>query len=653
MSWLALFSLAAACTFAGDTPIITRTALDKAPRARIESLGVAQTQARLSGYRFSPGTKEYPARALISFWSMADRTFFKTYVVDLSTGWARVASEDGFDKDAPRWPSLTGADGKVFCSCMRGALAVDDPATDEFKMVRPIRKSTWLRGLAIGADGGVYVSDYPTGSAARYDSGTGEVELYGRQGGPFKIKNIYGYSVGSDGEWVYTAVGRIPWYVVACNRKTKEQRILFTLGQEDFPHIVHRGPEVYLSLRDVDQKNNSATVTYYRLANGAATPVEKLPPLPQVSATWTGIPQPTVVPIKRGLPFTEGAAVMRYRPVGKEDEPALGIRLPEMKGEPYRVQRIAPLGDGRLVVATGIYGDVFLFDPPTGAFERVGNPANRNIYCLLVVDGTVYFGGYANAFLGVFDENGKSHFLHDWNQMLGSKRSLSLVLGADGKIYLGNRSEREFVGGSLAWWNPKAKQSEKGEKVAQAGGIRLPNDEANWTIGAMDGKYVVIASQAVIDPVNPDFKPPGGKIIVYSTTEQKIIHEFVPFPDDRPQGARRGSAGMIVEAEPGIILGFTTYQGKPQMYAAQLLSGAMLKKAELPATAQGDLKMGPDGMIYTFLRKTLVRVEPRTLAITPVCKAAPGRMAFIGNNLYLGGEYELRRIKDVTSKTVD
>jgi len=626
--------------------MITKEALDKAPEAAVENLGVAQTQARLSAYRFSPGTKEYPARALIGFWSMADRSFFKTYVVDLATGDARVVTEAGFDQDAPRWPSVMGSDGKVFFSCMRGALAVYDPTADEFKMVRPIREASWLRGLAIGADGGIYVSDYPTGSAARYDPDTGEVEEYGRQGGPFKITHIYGYSVGSDGEWVYTAAGKIPWYVVACNRKTREQKVLFKLSQEDFPYVIHRGPEAYLSLRDVDQKNNTATVTYYRLAGGAATPVEKLPPRPQVKGPWTDIPQPTVARIQRGLPFAEGAAVMRYRPVGKEKEPWQEIRLPEMKGEPYRVRRIAALGDGRLVVATGIYGDVFLFDPPTGAFERVGNPVSRNIYCLLVADGTIYFGGYSNAILGVFDEKGKARLLHDWNRMLGSKRSLSLVLGADGRIYLGNRAEREFVGGSLAWWDPK------GEKGKQAGGVRFPNDEANWTIGAMDGRYIVVASRAVVDPVNPDFEPPGGKIIVYGTAEQKIVQEFVPFPKDVPKGARRGSAGMIVEAEPGIILGFTAYQGKPQMYAAELLTGVMLKKAEIPAAVQGDLKMGPDGMIYTFLDQTLVRVHPRTYAITPLFTVrVTGRMVFLGRDLYLGGGYELRRIKGVALGT--
>jgi hypothetical protein len=163
----------------------------------------------------------------------------------------------------------------------------------------------------------------------------------------------------------------------------------------------------------------------------------------------------------------------------------------------------------------------------------------------------------------------------------------------------------------------------------------------------MDGRYIVVATTAVVDPANPDYEPTGGKIVVYSTDEQKIVNEFVPFPDDVPQGNRRGSAGLIIEAAPGIILGFTTFQSKPVMYACDLQSGKMVHKIELPAAARGDLKRGPDGMIHTFLDETLVRINPKTYAIVPMCKVAPGRMVFVGADLYLSGQSELRRIRDV------
>lgn len=623
-----------------EDPPITKEALDQAPEAEVERLGVVQTLGRICGNCLVPGTREYPPRYIVSFWSMADRSFFKTFIIELATGEARTVTEDGFDKDAPRWPWVQADDGKCFLSTMRGALAVYDPTTDKIKMVRPCPEASWLRGLAIGGDGAVYVSGYPKGDAGRYDPRTGEVEYFGPQGGPFSITNIYGYSVGSDGKWVYTASGKIPWYVVAYNRKTKQQKNLLKFNQSDFPNVRQIGKEVYLTASIVDQQAGISRVEHYLLSDGEAKPIDTPPNQPKVSYAWTDVLQPAIDNPGRGLPMIDGSAIFRYKPAEADDnEPYREVKLP-IPGEPYNVRRIAPMGDGRVVVATGIYGDVFLFDPKTGSYERVGNPANRNVYCLHAKDGTIYFGGYANAFLGVFEDR-QGRLLHNWNRMLGSKRTLSLVEGADGKFYLGCHAEREFVGGALAWWDPNAPEGE------QAGGIRFPNDEANWTVTAMDGKYIVIATSAVVDPTNPGYEPPGGKIIVYSTEEQKIINEFVPFPNDVPQGNRRGSAGLIVEAAPGSILGFTTFQGKPLMYVCELLTSKMLRRSELPAPARGDLKRGPDGAVYTFLEETLVRINPKTYAIAPICKASPGRMAFVGADLYLSGQPELRRIRGI------
>jgi len=613
-------------------PPITQDDLNAAPDAEVEKLGVVQCMGRIGGTALAKATAERPPRVLVSFWSMADRSFFATFVVDLSNEKIRKVTEPGFDKDAPRWPSAIGRDGKHFLSCMRGGLAVYDPVDDSIKMVRPIPKASWLRGIAVGADGGVYVSDYPTGCAARYDPVTGESECYGPQGGPFKITRIYGYSVGSDGEWVYTAAGKIPWYVAAHNRKTGEQKNLFQFNQTDFPDVTTRGSEVYLRVHIVDPQTKKSRSESYRLAGGEAAPVEKIPAHKPVPGPWDGMPQPKIdLGRGRGLPMREGGAVMRYRMPG-EDEKWRELALP-IPGEPYRVRCIAPSPDGRLVVATGIYGDVYHFDPATGKFERIGNPANRNVYCLLPLEDRIYFGGYPNAMLGVF-ENGDGKMLYDWNRLLGSKRTPSIALGADGRIYLGCQAEREFVGGALAWWDPKTKEP---------GGIRFPNDECWRIISALDGRLIVIASRAVVDPMHPEVKATDGQIIVYDTKQQKLVQRFAPLPGEKA----RGSAGMIAECAPGIVLGLATFRGRPTLYVVDALKGEVLHRAELPAKPQEDVTRGPDGMLYTFLGKTLVRIHPKTYAITPVGKAAPGQMAFIGRDLYLAEDFELRRIGEV------
>ena len=149
------------------------------PEAKLEKFGPVQAAGRVCGWALVPPTADRPARLVISFWSMANRRFFATFAADLATGKVRRVQEPGFEKDAPRWPSVVAGDGKHVFSCMNGGLAVYDPDADSFKLVRPISRASWLRGLAIGADGAVYMSDYPTGSAARYDLCTGKVEDYG------------------------------------------------------------------------------------------------------------------------------------------------------------------------------------------------------------------------------------------------------------------------------------------------------------------------------------------------------------------------------------------------------------------------------------------------------------------------------------------
>lgn len=642
-------ALLAGIAMAAYADIPTADELADAPEANVEKLGVVQRLGRISASQLSPGTDEYPPRLIMALWSMADRRWFETYVIDLTDGTFRKVEAEGFDQDCPRWPSVMGPDGRIYFSCMRGALAIYDPRDDSFDMVRPIERSGWLRGLAIGGDGAIYCSDYPTGSAARYDTETGEIENYGPQGGPYQINNVYGYSVGSCGEWVYTAVGKIPWHVVALNRATGEQTVLFEYDQADFPGVVQRGKDVYLSATIVDQDAGETRTEYYHLVDGAAEPVDAIPPAPREPRPWDGIAQPEIHTGPRGLAIEDDGAIVWFRTPDAREEAGNGagdpseengwtrVALP-IEGEPYNITRIAPMDDGRVVLSTGAYGNVFTYDPEEDKLEEVGNPANRNVYCLLHHDGRIYFGGYSNAFLGVFD-NGDSRFLYDWNRMLGSKRSLDLFAAADGNIYLANQSEREFVGGSLAWWNPETEEP---------GGIRFPNDQCHYLAGAIDGRYVVVSTRVVVDPAAPDREiGSAGRLIVFDTEAGEVVREIEPLPDQRMVGNAGGAAGMIAEAAPGKILGLTSENNQPVMYLVDVLEGERIERVELPEQARGDLQYGPDGKLYTFLGETLVRIDPETLAITPVCRAAPGRIAFSGGDIYLAGEAELRVIRRV------
>jgi len=248
--------------------LLAVASVSRADGLEVENLGAPEKLARIRGHAFSPGTDKYPPRLLIGFVDGDG-----TRVVNLKDGTSVKAESPGFEIDYIQWPTFIGADGKLFSSCCRGGLSIYDPVENSIKLVRPIPEARWLRGMAIGPDGAVYISDYPSGSAAKYDSKTGEITNFGPQGGPFKIKNIYGYSIGFDGGFVYTAAGKMPWFVVALDPETGEQKNILEYKPADHPEIHQRGDRVFLEVKIA----KPAAVLKFQLKDGEAVPVTEIP----------------------------------------------------------------------------------------------------------------------------------------------------------------------------------------------------------------------------------------------------------------------------------------------------------------------------------------------------------------------------------------
>jgi hypothetical protein len=60
-----------------------------------------------------------------------------------------------------------------------------------------------------------------------------------------------------------------------------------------------------------------------------------------------------------------------------------------------------------------------------------------------------------------------------------------------------------------------------------------------------------------------------------------------------------------------------------------------------------DFRLGPEGQIWTFLDGVLVRITPPDGGIHVVGRpSSPGRLAFAGGRIYLGGTTALRRIRE-------
>ncbi len=590
----------------------------------VEDLGPVERQARIRGHAISPGTKHYPSRLLIGFVDGDG-----TWIVNLQDGSSKKAAAAGFENDYLQWPTMIGADGKLFSSCGAGGLSVYDPVADSVEYHRPIPGARWLRGLAIGPDGDVFVSDYPSGSAARYVPSTGETTNFGPQGGPFQTKNIYGYSIGSDGRFAYTAAGKMPWHVVACDLESGAQTKLFEYATNDFPEIHQRGDEVFLQVKLAAPESGKAAEQFFRLRNATAELVDAIPKYDDSHVPGIDQPQPEIQAIGRTLAVDANGAALRYRLPHDTDPNQWRNAIIPISGQDMTIERISPLADDRLLISTGPYGNVHTFDPKTGDYSQLGSPASKNVYDLQEFDGTTYFCGYPNSVFGLFDGS-HARLIGDWHESLKSKHALFLIRGADGRIYSGNHNERESTGGALGWFDPTTQKF---------GGIHFPNDDCEYLASAHAGRYIVYASDFSADPAHPEIKPRDGRLIIYDTRSGKVARQFSPLSD--------GSAGVIVETANGKLFGLGLNDKLPVMYSADIETGEVTNRVALPAKAIRQIALGPDQLVYFFCDGSLLRADPKTFAIETLGPAVPGRMVFLGNDLYLAGTPHLRRIKAV------
>jgi len=589
----------------------------------VENLGIVERQSLVRGHAISPGTKDYPPRLLIGFEDGSG-----TWIINLANGTSRKAESAGFEEDYIQWPSFIGADGKIFTACGRGGLSVYDPVVDTIKLIRPIPDARWLRGMAIGPDGAVYVSDYPTGAAAKYDPISGKVTHYGPQGGPFTNPNVYGYSVGSAGRFVYTAAGKMPWYVVALDTRTGKQQNLFRYEPTDFPEVHQRGNNVFLEVVKAAPPEGEPATTFFRLVDGRAEPVAAIPRFDDSYVPGNKLPQPEIEHWERHLPIVDGKTTIKYRMPGEEWK---STTIP-IAGQGLTIEQISPMADGRLLVLTGPYGNVHYFTPKSKTFARLGNPASKSVYDLLEDDGRIYFCGYPNGILGLFgSEEGK--VIGNWHDAIGSKHAVFLVKGADGLIYSGNHNERESTGGGLGWYDPRS---------GKFGGIAFPNDDCEFLTTAINGTLIVYASDFSDDPTHPKITPRPGKLLIYDTLTHKIVREISPLSD--------GSAGVLIETELGFLFGIGLHEKVPVMYTVDIATGDVGGRTPLAGRTTRQIARGPDGKVYFFMKNQLVRADPKTMSVTTLCPAEPGRMAFLGDDLYIAGTSELRRISNIGSQ---
>jgi hypothetical protein len=181
----------------------------------------------------------------------------------------------------------------------------------------------------------------------------------------------------------------------------------------------------------------------------------------------------------------------------------------------------------------------------------------------------------------------------------------------------------------------------------------------HWIAPALEGRRIVISTVRAADELKDNRAPEEAKLFIYDVTEQKIVRQIVPIPKGR-------TTGLIMEVAPGHLLGLTSdpqHSDGSILYGVDVTTGEVLFTKALPSPVSIDnywphwvdpsyeynaFVRGPDGFVWTYLKNVLVRIEPKDAHVHIVGKIDPvGWPTFVGNDVYLSGPEQLRRIRNL------
>ena len=109
---------------------------------------------------------------------------------------------------------------------------------------------------------------------------------------------------------------------------------------------------------------------------------------------------------------------------------------------------------------------------------------------------------------------------------------------------------------------------------------------------------------------------------------------------------------MVVEIEPGLILGLVEGSPKSRVYKFDLQAGKLVFAKDLDGKMFGNVRgydrrviKGPDGCVWLYINETICRINPADGGVERILDAPPaGNLLFFQGNLYIYGSTDLRRI---------
>jgi hypothetical protein len=346
------------------------------------------------------------------------------------------------------WASLVAPDQCVYLGTWEsGYLLKFDPRAPEKGLVslgKPSATETYLWQFALGMDGRIYSCTYPQARLVRHDPTTGKSEDLGRM----DEKEMYARSVASSTNgFVYVGIGTVRAQVMRFDPATGKTKPL---------------------LSEADRVGGTASVTRAIDGRVYATVGQK-----RFRCDGDELTLVETTPATEAVTLRDGRVVSNWRAVGGKIAYTLTAKdgtaaehNAEFNGDGIRLFTVGAGPGGRIYGSTAMPLEMFDFSPPTKALRHLGNPTavGGEIYSFATDGKLLYLCAYPGGFLSIYDPN------KEWNYGAkpehnprgfglmgdGHLRPRAMVMGPDGRVYVGSLPPYGQVGGALGVYEPKA-----------------------------------------------------------------------------------------------------------------------------------------------------------------------------------------------------
>jgi hypothetical protein len=666
--------------------------INHARELRIEKLGIPVTSTRLDTTLWvpNPDGKTYDLLQIYAPEYGGPNTII---IMDLGNGEVkRVDTDRGLNFHLCTY--VVAPNGKLYISVLGEGghveICIYDPAENKMTLKAislPVNLYGETHPLVLGTDRKIYAfgsNSNKSVSACQIDPVTDKVTDYGFIGPSHSPLDCWAYSACADDNYLYIASGKVPWYLISYDLMTGKSETLLTTekvgGNVSVRQNTHGCSANATKVIGTDGKN----LDYWLYHGKAMLKTGETPPWPDIG--YQSLPLRPEVSFNPAFPDDNGYSEISYR--SRESRMHVPKQFSEDVSDrennwqvlkfnvplyPQEIYRLTELPDGRIFGTAGAYMGNFIHDPSDGKCTHVGKN-NLSHYTTAVYEGNVYMSGYPSSALYVYDPKKPwtankndidGTFIDDadsrsnprrityLNKYAGTHKMYASAVGADRRIYFGGRWMRNGSGGGLVWYDPKTGKADGFWEI-------FSNYQINYMTSTDKGKYIVISTMGVEDPLLNKPKPEEGKLFVFDTSLSIIVHEIIPVKNAR-------GAGLVAGANDHHVLGWTVNPSDETssiLYSVDAKTGELIFSKtipfRLPVTIGSnqkeafDYRLGPDGMVWTFIENRLVRIDPKNGAINVVGRVDKGgRIAFYGNDVYLSGDVRLRKITGIVKQKVD